>query len=174
MKNWKKIQALLLALTMLFCAVAMTACGGEAEYQVKVVDAQGNPYTSGVIVKFMQAGKQAGMQPVGADGIAKKMLTKGDYSVELVFTDDELTGHFDKEKAVLSAKVTSIEIVLMSGISGEGTSLFVGADEVKEYTAYDVTVGSTYIPVKANDRNYFLFTPTEAGTYQFSVVSSFR
>ena len=165
----KRIKALALAAVMLLSILVMTACGGEEDYKVKVVDGQGQPYTSGVIVKFMQDGKQAGMQPVGKDGVATKTLAKGEYTVELVFTDDNLTGHFDQEKAKLSAKVTSVEIVLMSGISGEGTSLFVGAEEVKEYTAYDVAVGSTYIPVKANDRNYFLFTPTEAGTYQFSV-----
>lgn len=170
--NMKRIKALLLAATMIVYMLAMTACGGEAAYQVKVTDAQGNPYTSGVIVKFMQAGKQAGMQPVNAEGISEKALPKGDYTVELVFTDDDLTGHYDQEKAVLSAKTTSLEIVLMSGVSGEGRPLFAtspATGEGKEYTAYQVNAGSTYVELEAGERNYFLFTPTEAGTYQFSV-----
>lgn len=167
----RKMKALVLATLMVLSMLALTACGGDAAYQVKVVDAQGNPYTSGVIVKFMQDGKQAGMQPVNAEGIAEKTLAKGDYTVELMFTDDALTGHYDKEKAVLSSKVTSLEIVLMSGVGGEGKTLFVSSatGEGKEHTAYDVKVGSTYVTLEANVRNYFLFTPTEAGTYKFSV-----
>lgn len=170
--NMKRIKALVLALTMLLCTVVLCACGGDAAYQVKVTDAQGNPYTSGVIVKFMQDGKQAGMQPVNAEGISEKTLPKGDYTVELVFTDDDLTGHYDQEKAVLSAKTTTLEIVLMSGVSGEGKSLYATSPttgESKEYTAYEVKAGSTYVELEAGERNYFLFTPTQAGTYQISV-----
>jgi hypothetical protein len=168
----KKIKAMALAVLMVLSVFALAACGGEAAYQVKVVDAQGNPYTSGVIVKFMQDGKQAGMQPVNGEGVSEKTLPKGDYSVELVFTDDALTGHYDKEKAVLSAKTTTLEIVLMSGVSGEGKTLFAtspATGEGKEYTAYEVLAGSTYVTLEAGERNYFLFSPTEAGTYKFSV-----
>ena len=164
-----KTMAVLLVVAML---LTLTACGGDASYQVKVVDAQGNPYTSGVIVKFMQDGKQAGMQPVNAEGISQKTLPKGNYTVELVFTDDELTGYYDKETAVLSAKTTDLEIVLMSGVNGEGKTLFVtspATGEGKEYTAYDVKAGSTYVELEAGERNYFLFTPTEAGVYQVCV-----
>lgn len=168
----KRIKALALAVLMALSMLALAACGGNADYQVKVVDAQGNPYTSGVIVKFMQDGKQAGMQPVNGEGISQKTLPKGEYTVELVFTDDDLTGYYEKEKAVLSANTTSLEIVLMSGVAGEGQTLYANSPvtgEGKEYTAYNVKTGSTYVTLEANERNYFLFTPTQAGTYKFSV-----
>ena len=168
----KRIKALLLVAVMLVSMLALTACGGDKTYQVKVTDAQCNPYTSGVIVKFMQDGKQAGMQPVNQEGIAEKTLPAGDYTVELVFTDDDLVGHYDKEKAVVSSKAASLEIVLMTGVSGEGRTMYApsfGGGESKEHTAYDVNTGSTYVTLKAKERNYFLFTPTEAGTYRFSV-----
>lgn len=166
----KKILALVLAAVL--CAGVLTACGSEATYQVKVLDAQGEPYTTGVIVKFMQNGTQVAMQPVGEDGVAKKTLEKGDYTVELVFTNEKITGFYDTETALLSADKTSIEITLYNGVSGEGTSLFATSPvtgEGKDYTAYDVTVGSTYVSLEAEERNYFLFTPSEAGTYEFSV-----
>ena len=70
----KKIRAILLAVTALLCMVLLCACGGEADYQVKVLDAAGNPYTAGVIVKFMQNGAQVAMQPVDAIGVATKTL----------------------------------------------------------------------------------------------------
>ncbi len=169
MKNMKRIKALLLALTMLLSIVGLSACGGNATYQVKVFDGQGQICTSGVIVKFLQNGQQVAMQPVNGEGIAQKELPKGDYTIELTFTSDKLSGHY--EKVTLTSSKTSAEVTLMSSVSGEGETLFVtsASGEGKEYTAYNVTAGSTYIPVTANDRNYFLFTPEKSGTYKFFV-----
>ena len=70
MKN-RKILRLMAAL--LAIALALCACGGEgggqtadngtdAAYQVTVKDAAGNPYTSGVIVRFLSGAEQAGME----------------------------------------------------------------------------------------------------------------
>ena len=170
MKNFKKILALLLAVAMLCCV--LTACGektenagGEAVYRVKVVDGAGNPVTDGVIVKFMQGDTQAAMQPVNGEGVAEKTLQKGDYTVELMFTGGEAKS-YDTAAAVLSAEQTAVEIKLFNGLSEHTVQLMANG---KERTAHYVSVGSTRISVEANDRNYFLFTPTEAGTYRFSV-----
>ena len=174
MKNIKKISAFLLACVMLLSAVALSGCngGGNATYEVKVVDAQGNACTEGVIVKFIQDGAQIAMQPVNNEGVVTKELAKGDYSVELVFTDDSLSGYYDEESAVLSADTTSVEIVLMNGISGDPVDLYATSPitgESKDYKAYYVHTGSTYVSVEATERNYFLFIPEEAGTYKISV-----
>ena len=113
MKNLTKILSLLLAVCML-CGL-LAACGnqeeqltGPATYSVKVTDAQGKPYTSGVIVKFMQGSTQAAMQPVDANGEAKKELERGDYTIELVFTDESASGYFDPATAVLSAETSQV------------------------------------------------------------------
>ena len=173
MKFIKKLNAFLLAVTVLLSAAVFGACdGGNAIYQVKVVDAQGNPCNSGIIVKFMQSGNQVAMQPVDENGVVEKELAKGEYTVELVFTDDGETGHYDEKSAVLSAGKTSVEIVLMNGIGSESSTLSAKSPltgEFKEYTAYYVDAGSTYISVEAEERNYYLFVPTESGTYEFSV-----
>lgn len=167
----KRTYAFLLALIMVL-GLMLTACnqtvGGSAAYTVKVTDAQGTPYTSGVIVKFMKDGTQVAMQPVDANGVATKELERGDYTVELVFTGDS-AGYFDPAAAVMSAEKTAIELKLTNKLSEDTTALVADG---KEYNAYTVAAGSTYIPVKANDRNYFLFIPTEEGTYKFSVDNS--
>ena len=164
MQNLKKFGAFLLVLAML--AGVLTACAsGSAVYTVKVTDAYGTPYASGVIVKFVKDGVQVAMQPVDENGEAKKELEKGNYTVELVFTGNN-SAYYDPAMAVLSAKKTSLDLKLTNKLSEETTALFAGN---KEYDAYTVTVGATYVPVKANDRNYFLFVPQEAGTYKFSV-----
>lgn len=173
MKKIKRIVAIILAVFTLMSTLCLSSCSsGNAEYEVKVVDGQGNACAEGVIVKFLQDGAQVAMQPVDKDGTVKKELAKGDYNVELVFTDSSINGYFDKESAVLSADDTKIEIILMNGVNGEPSTLYAKSPvtgENKDYHAYDVGVGSTYVSLEANERNYFLFVPKESGTYRFSV-----
>ena len=112
--SMRKMNAMLLVLVMAFslilaaCSGTVAENGGNAAYSVKVVDAQGAPYTMGVIVKFMKDGTQIAMQPLDANGVATKELEKGNYTVELVFTG-ESDGYYDPAAAVLSAEKTSIQ-----------------------------------------------------------------
>lgn len=177
MKNMKRIKALLLATMMLLSVMLLAACGGEGDsttqsgtdavYQVTVVDSMGNPYTSGVIVRFLQNGEQKAMQKVSENGVAEKTLPKGDYIVELMFTDSDGAYYYDQTDLSLTAEKTELEIVLYYAASGEGQTLNA---QGKEYQAYRVSTGSTYVKLTAGDRSYFLFSPTEAGTYKFSVT----
>lgn len=173
MKNIKNWKALLLALLVALSALGLCACGGENApandgtpvYKVTVKDALGQPYTSGVIVCFMQNGQQVAMQVVDEFGVAQKELTAGDYTVELMFTDNNAVYHYDKSELTLSAEKRELEVVLSHGLAGEGVSLYAQGNET---TAYPVRVGCTYAEMKAG-RNYFLFTPTEAGKFEFSL-----
>ena len=95
-RTMKTVLWLLVATAMMLSLLC--GCGGKTEtpggtaqvpadgYRVKVVDALGTPYTQGVVVQFMQNGASAGMQVVGADGVAVKSLPDGEYTVELSFT----------------------------------------------------------------------------------------
>ena len=169
MNTLKKIFTAALAIAML---LALCACGnsetagGVANYQVKVLDGQGNPLTTGVIVKFLKDGQQVAMQPVNAEGIATKELDKGDYTVELVFTSAEQSGHYDTTAAVLSAEKTSLELSLINALGSESYDLVVNGED---FQAFAVDAGSTFLNVKASVRNYYIFQPTEAGDYEFSV-----
>ena len=172
MKN-RKILRLMAAL--LAIALALCACGGEgggqtadngtdAAYQVTVKDAAGNPYTSGVIVRFLSGAEQAGMEVVDANGTATKTLPKGEYTVDLVFTGDD-EPYYDKSDLILTADKTSLEIVLAYTMGSESDTLYVGD---AEKIAYHVSEGSTYVTLTAGERNYFLFTPVNPGTYEFT------
>ncbi len=171
----KKIKALLLVMCMLLSLVSLAACqdgqgstdnGTEAAYKVKVVDGAGAPYTSGVIVRFLKGTEQVAMQKVDENGVAEKTLEKGDYTVELMFTDDAEKYYYDTEGLTLSSEKTELEIVLYYTPSAESQTL---SAQGKEYEAYRVSTGSTYVELTVGDRSYFLFSPTEAGTYKFSV-----
>lgn len=169
----KAITKLLAAVMVLSMMLSLCACGGGshtdngmANYEVKVLDGQGKPLTSGVIVKFLKDGQQVAMQPVNGDGVAAKELAKGDYTVELVFTNSEQSGHYDTSVATLSAEKTSLELSLINSVGDPNYDLVVGGED---YKAFVVQAGSTHVPVKKSVRNYYVFTPTEAGTYVFGV-----
>ena len=181
MKNLKKILAAALALAML---LALCACGGDdkkndkkddktdsttASYEVKVLDGQGKPMTEGVVVKFLKDGQQVAMQKTNDKGIASKELEKGNYTVELMFTDSSLNASYDASAAVLSADKTSLVLTLINEVGSEAHTLVVGD---QEFNAPYVNVGSTNVSVTASVRNYFVFAPTEAGTYAFSVSNN--
>lgn len=177
----KRNKSAVLVLAMLLCfAMFLSACGGqdsvqtseaadsnEANYRVSIVDALGNPYADGVIVRFLQDGAQAAMQVVGEDGVAEKTLTKGDYTVELMFTDEGGEYYYDQSDLSLSADKTELQITLAFTPAAEPRNLTVdGQDRL----AYPVVAGGTYVSLTPGERNYFLFTPTVAGTYEFSMV----
>lgn len=164
-----KILALALA------ALLLAGCGEQAPaetlsketvYSVTVADALGTPYTTGVIVCFLQNGQQVAMQPVNGDGVASKTLNRGDYTVELVFTGEEGQYHYEKEGLTLSAEKTELTVELSMTVLGEGRPLYAPEGET---LAYGVGDGSNYLPLTAGKRNYFLYTPTTPGTYEFAV-----
>lgn len=177
MNNKRRTGVLVLA--MLLCvSLLFGACGeqssdaakvgsGEANYQVTVVDALGNTYSDGVIVRFMQDGQQIAMQVVDANGVASKVMAKGDYDVELMFTSTDGSYYYDQEGLTLSASKTELEIILAYTPAPQATTLFA---QGQEHTAYSVSTGCTMVSLIAGQRNYFLFTPTVSGTYQISVV----
>ncbi len=174
----KKILFAIIALTL--CTGFLCSCGGgnntadsaessseissSADYAVIVTDCFGTPVTSGVVVLFMKDGKQVAMQVVNGDGVAVKNLEKGDYTVDLKFTDSNTSYSFDKEAAVLSAEKTSLTVELLNSITGDGKPFYAPDGETK---AFDVAEGGTRVTLKSG-RNYFLFTPVKSGTYKFT------
>jgi len=168
----KRIFALVLTAVMV-CAL-FTACQqtevppAEMTYKVTVTDAMGVPYTTGVVVRFLQDGKQVAMQVVNNSGVAEKTLATGDYTVELVFTGDAEDYHYEQEGLTLSAQKTELTVVLAQAVNVEPVGLFAGGEE---QNAYYVGTGSTYVELTAGKRNYFLFTPEVAGTYEFSTTN---
>lgn len=175
MMNAKRFKAMLLCVLMLTTLVLFAACGEQkpdetlskdAEYQVTVVDSLGNVY-SGVVVRFMKGGQQVAMQVVDDKGLAKKTLERGDYTVELMFTGDAVEYHYEKEGLTLSAEKTTLQVTLSNAVGGSQT-LFAGGEE---FTAHSVSAGCTYVEL-TEGMNYFLFVPTEDGSFEFSLKGS--
>lgn len=178
MKLMKKINRIIVAAALLCSAMMLSACnsstggdttvGGDRDYKVAVKDALGNPYTSGVVVEFHKDGKQVALQVVDQEtGVATKTLEAGDYTVKLQFTGDAAEYYYEEEGLTLSADKTELDVVLSKAIKGENVILYVSSSE---YDAYGVNVGCTHVKLTEGDRSYFLFTPTQAGEYEFSIA----
>lgn len=162
MKNIKRFISSLLIATFTLTLFTLTACGkGEKDYTVNIKDALGNPYTSGVVVKFMQGGKQVAMQSCDEQGTATKSLTNGKYNVVLQFADNDNEYYYDTD-IKLTPRKNVVDVVLAYKITSEPEILS------DEYEAYTVNSGCTYVELKEG-RNYFLFTPRKEGNYEFSI-----
>lgn len=167
MKNLKRSISLLLILALTFSLFTLTACGsGEKTYKVTVKDALGNPYTSGIVVKFMQGDKQVAMQACDENGTATKTLPSGKYNIAFNFAGDVTEYHYDSNVKVTASK-REIDVILAYKNTTEPESLYA---EGKECNAYNVKVGCTYVELTPDSRNYFLFVPKEAGNYEFSIA----
>ncbi|MGM9601197.1 MAG: hypothetical protein ACI3W5_06405 [Faecousia sp.] len=179
MHNLKKLG--LLAMGALLCfALLFSACGekkpdetginsNEATYRVTVVDDLGNFYTDGVVVRFLQDGEPVAMQVVDGNGVAEKVLPKGSYGIDLVFTGNEDAYHFDSTGLTLTAEKPELSVILEYAVTGEPVNLFAQGQDT---SARNIGNGCTYVTLTAGQRNYFLFTPAVAGTYEFSVVGN--
>ena len=177
MENTKRRVAFLAALALMVILV-LTGCGGSGEtapaapadgnveYKVTLTDALGTVYSDGIIVKFLQDGQEIAMQVVGADGTAVKKLPAGAYTVELVYTASEAPYSYDAQNLTLTADAPALTIMMTQNKKLEAVSLFAGS---KEHEAYVIGLGCTEVALHAGERTYFLFTPEQAGNYEFGV-----
>lgn len=137
----------------------------EAAYRVIVADAAGNPVPTSVAVKFMQNGTQVAMQIVNAEGVAEKTLTRGDYTVELQFTDPKAPQYVYDTNLTLSATQTEVRAILSQELGAQ-------TQELGESTAWYVLEGCTNIPLAAEGRSYYIFVPKAVGKYEVSLIGS--
>ena len=184
MKLTKRIPAFMLCLLFICSMLVLSACGSNEggtdnadtlSYEVTVVDGLGTPYTQKVIVKFMQEGSQVAMATINDQGVATKELPKGDYTVEIATTESGVSCWFDETQAVLSADKPQTQVTMAYAAGGEATTLTatsLATNASKEYEAYTVGAGSTYVSLTADDRAYVLFVPSESGIYEFSVTDN--
>lgn len=171
MKKIKMFKMLALVLIAACILTAFAACGGEggkelsaeATYRVIFQDAAGKAYSQGIVVKFMQNGQQAGMQMANESGVAEKTLPRGDYTVELQFTEGNYI--YDNSNMTLTADKTELKVLLSQPLSEETQELSVG-------TAHYVSEGCTNITLDAENRSYFIFAPKAVGKYEVSLINA--
>ena len=132
-------------------------------YTVTVVDGRGKPFAE-VVVRFYSAdGSTDTMVVATAEGVAIATLVKGNYSVELIFQNSNM--RYDKTGLELTADTTAITVEVAPCV-GDATGQVKPTTSSSTYDAYFVQVGSTYVETRPLNLTYFLFKPTQTGTYK--------
>ena len=143
----------------------------EIVYTVKVVDYTGAPVSSGLFVQLYKDGEELGsMKKSNRDGEASFTLEKGEYTFELVLTDETVT--YDKESCVLTEKNPTKEIMLYSELGDREFTMYPydsESGERYEYRAKFVEEGATLVDI--DGMTYYVFEPTRGGVYKFSYIS---
>ena len=163
----KTLKKLIIAAALMCSAMFLVACGGnggETEYKVTVKDALGNTYGKDTIVEFYNGDEKAGMQICGEDGVAAKTLPSGEYTIKITSTDKKVSYYHAEAK--VTGSNTAIEVIISNKLGEEPEVLYVSGDETD---AYYVSAGCTNVNLTEGKRSYFLFAPTQAGMYEFSV-----
>lgn len=148
------------------------AAPGNAYYKVTLVDGLGNPCGDKMLVTFMKDGNKVSMVKVDAQGVALKELPQGEYTVVVSSTDADASFYYAEESAVLTAEKTETTIALYNEQGETFQSISAVSQTLGQavpYDAYYVSAGSTHVYLTADDRAYFLFVPTEPGTYEIYV-----
>ena len=140
----------------------------ELDYQVKVVDTNGNPCTN-LLVRFeSEDGSISFTEPVDAQGIVNIRMVKGNYTVTLVFPTGNTMG-YEPTTAKLTANNPAITIEVVPGVAGESEMLYVNGGD---YEAIYVTMGNHYVDLNGTEIRYFFFTPEETGIYTFTTTNA--
>ena len=164
MKLMKKV---IIVAALMCSAMFLVACGGgEVEYKVTVKDALGNTYGKDTIVEFYNGDEKVGMQICDENGVAKKSLAKGDYTLKVTSTDKEVSYYHEETK--VSGSKTEVEVIISNQLGDTPEVLFISGNEAD---AYYVNAGCTNVELAEGQRNYYLFVPTQAGMYEFYVES---
>ena len=143
----------------------------EITYTVKVIDYTGAPVSSGLFVQLYKDGEEFGsMKKANKDGEASFTIEKGEYTFELILTDETVT--YDKESCVLTAKKPSKEIMLYSELGNREFVMYPYDNDLGEryeYRAKFVNEGATLVPI--DGMTYYVFEPTRGGVYKFSYLA---
>ena len=132
----------------------------ELNYTVTVTDFQNNPM-AGVAVQILEDGKAVKVGVTDTSGKLTAEMKAGNYDVKLAFST---TGnHYEELTAVLSAEAPALTILVTSAVPAPGVE-----DHWMLGDAGAVELGGTYVSIQQNVMTYFLFTPTEEGTYSFT------
>ena len=161
----KLLKKLIIVAALMCSAMFLVACGGgEVEYKVTVTDALGNTYGKDTMVEFYNGEDKAGVQLCDENGVATKKLASGTYTIKVTSTDKKVSYYYEETQVTGSKK--EVTVVVSNKLGEEPEVLFVSGDEVD---AYNVNAGCTNVELVEGKRAYFLFAPTQAGYYEFSV-----
>lgn len=138
------------------------------DYTVTLLDGKGNPM-GGLPVTFHSGDKQVAKQVGDKKGVSKVTLERGTYTVKVEGTELK----YDAKAAVVSTNNAALTLVLAADLDTSKSLKINDPLKEKDVEMYYAPVGAAYVTLTAGERNYFLFEPTEAGTYRFASSNTY-
>ena len=131
-------------------------------YTVIVKDGYGKPYKA-VMVRFFAEDGSYTTAAVSEEGVAEVRLIRGNYTVVLLFEQDGM--RYEQTGLQLTAEITSTTIVVAPGVSGKPVNVK-PAGTGSTYQALPLRVGNNFADLQPLALEYFVFKPTQPGTYK--------
>lgn len=145
----------------------------DMNFTVRVTDLQNKLY-SNVAVSVFSGSKKVYSGNTDANGSVSFQAASGDYTVELAF--EGTAYYYDKAAAVLTSDRPALTIRLANYL--DTSKVYTDLWALNGANTYQLPLGSTYVETGTGksyfcaeqDNNcLFIFHPTEAGTYMFTV-----
>ena len=130
----------------------------KKSYSVTITDENGKGLP-GISVSF--SGVSMETATTDQNGKATVSLPADSYSVSFIAPD----GYQAAASYALTASQTSLTIKLTTAMSGKYTNLYVGR-------AYHMSVGTNKVKLAEGGVNYFIFEPTQEGSYKIAVPTA--
>ncbi len=138
------------------------------DYTVKVLDGNNVPLTD-VTVQFYLGDTLKGEKKVDAKGEVTITLMDAVYTVKLKGTDLR----WDEKTATVSPAAPALDLLVAPYYSKDNYELVGDPQSGKNVRAYYIQAGTMYVDLKAGSRNYFLFEPSESGTYRITTTNTY-
>lgn len=137
-------------------------------YTVTLMDGKGAPM-GGLPVTFYLGDKAVAKQVGDKKGVSRVTLERGTYTVKV----GDTALKYDEKAAAVSVDNPNLTLILAADIDTSKSLKINDPLKDKDVKVYYAPVGAAYVTLTAGERNYFLFEPTEAGTYRFDVSNAY-
>lgn len=140
----------------------------DIDYSVTLQDGTGAPM-GGLTVTFYLGDKQVAKVVGNKKGVSKANLEAGTYTVKVEGTEFK----YDEKAAAVTVSKPALTLTLADDIDTAKSLKINDPLTDKLVKTHYLPVGAAYVTLTAGERNYFLFEPTEAGTYRFAASNSY-
>jgi hypothetical protein len=131
-------------------------------YTINILDGYGDPY-SNVVVRLHGVDGSTHLLRV-TDGVATMTLIRGNYTVDLIFQNENM--RYEQTGLLLTEEITSTTIVVAPGVSGRPEKVSPTTMPGSTFDAYYLNADNNFVELEPLNLKFFLFKPTQTGTYK--------
>ena len=131
-------------------------------YTIHIKDGYGDPYSD--VVARLHAADGTIHLVVITDGVGSTNLVRGNYTVDLIFQQENM--RYAQTGLLLTAEITETTIVVAPGVEGRPGKVNPTTMPGSTFDAYYLNTNHNYVDVEPLNLKFFLFKPTKPGIYK--------